>query len=351
MTREDIQREIISLKGNNLLLELATGTGKSRIALEKIKSLYYNNKTQGNLLIVVPRNVHKDNWKKEINLWWKNCPLNISFTTYISFPKYAGNWDFIIFDECHHLSERCRSYLNSFNIKYSILLSATVDKNLKYILKGIFKDLVIYKRDLRNIIEENILPDPIVYLWKLNLDTKSITEKIWKNKTAKGKIIECNYKSRWNYIKQKTAPVKINCTEQQYYLDLENQIEYWRKKYMYSKNEIFKNKWLKLCSDRLKWLSDKKLKYIYQLLFILRNKRTLTFCNSIEQTELLGKYCINSKNNKSIHNLSSFNEGKINHITACNMLNEGMNLVNCQVGIYANLNSSETIIKQRMGKL
>ena len=124
MTREDIQREIISLKGNNLLLELATGTGKTRIALEKIKSLYYNNKTQGNLLIVVPRNVHKDNWKKEINLWWKNCPLNISFTTYISFPKYAGKWDFVIFDECHHLSERCRSYLNSFNIKHSILLSA-----------------------------------------------------------------------------------------------------------------------------------------------------------------------------------------------------------------------------------
>ena len=28
-----------------------------------------------------------------------------------------------------------------------------------------------------------------------------------------------------------------------------------------------------------------------------------------------------------------------------------MNLVNCQVGIYANLNSSETIVKQRMGRL
>ena len=28
-----------------------------------------------------------------------------------------------------------------------------------------------------------------------------------------------------------------------------------------------------------------------------------------------------------------------------------MNLVDCQVGIYANLNSSETIVKQRMGRL
>ena len=33
------------------------------------------------------------------------------------------------------------------------------------------------------------------------------------------------------------------------------------------------------------------------------------------------------------------------------MLNEGMNLFNCQIGIYANLNSSESIIKQRMGRL
>ena len=33
------------------------------------------------------------------------------------------------------------------------------------------------------------------------------------------------------------------------------------------------------------------------------------------------------------------------------MLNEGMNLMNCQIGIYANLNSSETIVKQRMGRL
>lgn len=33
------------------------------------------------------------------------------------------------------------------------------------------------------------------------------------------------------------------------------------------------------------------------------------------------------------------------------MLNEGMNLVDCKVGIYANLSSSELIIKQRLGRI
>ena len=49
--------------------------------------------------------------------------------------------------------------------------------------------------------------------------------------------------------------------------------------------------------------------------------------------------------------LESFNKGEIRHITACNMLNEGMNLSNCRIGIYANLNSSEIIIKQRLGRI
>ena len=106
-----------------VILKWSTGTGKTLPAIYMLNNLFNSDKIP-RVLIVVAVKAHKDNWKKEINLWWKNCPLNISFTTYISFPKYAGNWDFVIFDECHHLSERCRSYLDSFNTKYSILLSA-----------------------------------------------------------------------------------------------------------------------------------------------------------------------------------------------------------------------------------
>ena len=46
-----------------------------------------------------------------------------------------------------------------------------------------------------------------------------------------------------------------------------------------------------------------------------------------------------------------FNLNKIKHITACNILNEGVNLTNCRVGIFCNLNSSEIIVKQRVGRI
>lgn len=350
MTRDTVLQEVLDLQGNNFLLELPTGTGKSKIALEKIKSLNNNNKNS-KLLIVVPRNVHKDNWKNEINKWWHNNNLIIEYTTYVSFPKYKGTWDYIIFDECHHLSERCRDAICDFTINHSILLSATVSKTLKDELREVFDNLVLYKLNLREVIEGEILPDPKVYLWPLELNVGFPTEAIFKNPKAKGTILGCNWKDRWTFIKQKNHPVRIYCTERQYYSDLTSQIEYWKKRYLKLRSTIAKNKWLKLCSDRLKWLSDKKVKHLHQLLPQLINYRTLTFCNSIEQTEILGEYCINSKNNNSIQNLQDFNNGKINHITACSMLNEGMNLNNCQIGIYANLNSSETIVKQRTGRL
>ena len=344
MNREDILKEVLSLKGKNFLFEMATGVGKSRIAIEKIKT--FNIKT---LLIVVPRNVLKQTWKNEINKWWKDNKLNISFTTYISFPKYVGKWDAIIYDECHHLSERCREVIPNFNCSHSLLLSATVNRELKKELSYCFNPLTQYKINLKEAIGD-ILPDPKVFLIPLELDNKIKSETIYKNKNANGKLITIDYSQRWNYKNVKT-PLAIKCTEAQYNMDISNLIDWYKTKYMNTRNPIIKNIWLMKCNERLKWLSTRKTTIVYNILKKFKNKRTLVFCNSILQTEALGKYCINSQNRYASKYLQDFNDGKINHITACNVLNEGINLVNCQVGIYANINSSETIVAQRCGRL
>lgn len=345
MTREQVLEDIKTIPNKNILLTFPTGFGKSRNAIERVKHLSRNNNT---LLIVVPRNVLKVNWTEEINKWWKNCKLNITFTTYVSFPKYKGTWDFVIFDEAHHLSERCREALCDFNIKHSILLSATVKKELKEELKEVFDDLYYYDITLRKAINNNILPDPTVYLLPLELDNKIPNERIINNPKAKGKIIYSSWAERWNYLKIKNNPVHIFCTQSQYVLNLDKKIDWFKKK---RHIESFRNRWLRLCGDRLKYLSDCKIPTVLKILEHCNSERTLTFCNNIEQTQKLGEYCINSKNKESLRNLRLFNLGTITHITACNMLNEGCNLVNCRIGIYANLNSSETIIKQRVGRI
>lgn len=352
MDRDSVNKEILELSNThkNLLIELPTGFGKSKLALDILKE--HIETINQKVLIVVPRLVLIDTWKEEFEKWgMRTYLLSVEFVTYISLPKVAGNWDMVIFDECHHLSERCRGALESFKITRSILLSATVKKSVKWELKGTFQNLFSYKINMKEAIDNEVLPDPRVFLIPLSLETNIPTESIWKNPRGKEPALEVSWANRWAAIRQKAQKVRIYCTEWQYYTDMSTQVDWYKNKYMRTRNEAFKHRWLKLAGDRLKWLSDKKVDLVSRILWLIRGHRTLTFCNSIEQTEELGSYCINSKNKESANILKAFNEGRIDHITACNMLNEGMNLVNCQVGIYNNLNSSEVIVKQRLGRI
>ena len=347
MDRKEVQREILSIKNNAILCELPTSFGKSKIGID----LALRN-NPSNILIVVPRLVLIENWKQEFIKWGFEEYVNkLTFSTYVGLNKHIDSiWDCVIFDEVQHLSARCIEFVSTMIIQKAILLSATVSKDIKWNLKELFHDLYIYTVKMKDAIDNDILPDPKVFLIPLSLDnTKSVHTII---EHPKAKIIkECLYKDRWQYIKDKSIQVHIKCTEVQYILDLDNKIEFWKRRYMQSRNEGVKAKWLFLAGQRLKFLSSIKNPLILTILERLKNQRVLTFCSSIEQTETLGKNCINSKNKDASTILNKFNNKKIKHITACNMLNEGMNLVDCRIGLYANLNSSDIIIKQRLGRI
>ena len=69
-TREDyrtkVERDILSLSNQNLLLILPTGFGKSKMALD---IMHLRCKAGDRILVVVPKNVLKDNWKDEFKKW------------------------------------------------------------------------------------------------------------------------------------------------------------------------------------------------------------------------------------------------------------------------------------------
>ena len=344
-TREDYSKEILAITNPNILLQLPTGFGKSKMALD---IMHLRCKAGDRILVVVPKNVLKDNWKEEFKKWgYEDYLPYTTFVTYVSFPKVANEYQLVIFDEVHHLTERCQDSLDTFIIHNTVMLSATVGRELRYNLAAYFPNLYIYKVRTREAIDEDILPDPRVYLIPMTLDNTKVNCEIIKNK-SKGNPITVPYSQRWSYKGVKSRKIIIKCTQQEYYNDISNLISYYKNKMFM---EIFKNRYLHASGDRLKWLSNQKTAFVHTLLDHLNGERTLTFCNSIEQTEELGKYCINSKNKNSDEVLSKFNAGKIDHITACAMLDEGVNLSNCRIGVYANLNSSVRMIKQRLGRL
>lgn len=347
MNREEVKKEILGIKSKAILCELPTSFGKSKIGID----LALRDNPMG-ILIVVPRLVLIENWKQEFSKWGLRYFLNkVTFSTYVGLNKHTEEyWDCIIFDEVQHLSARCIDFVSTMEIGHAIMLSATVTKNMKWELKSLFPDLNIYTVKMKEAIDNDILPDPRVFLVPLSLDNTKAIHTIIEH--PKAKIIkECLYKDRWQYLRNKNIQVHIKCTEFQYVNELGSKIDFWKKRYMATRNEGVKTKWLFLAGQRLKFLSQIKNPILIILLERLKSQRVLTFCSSIEQTEILGKNCINSKNKEASIILEKFNDKKIDHITACNMLNEGMNLVDCRIGLYANLNSSEIIIKQRLGRI
>lgn len=119
---------------------------------------------------------------------------------------------------------------------------------------------------------------------------------------------------------------------------------------MRNHNEALKQSWLFHAGKRLEFLSDCKIAWVKLILQRLKDSRTITFCKTIAQTELLGSNCIHSKNKEAENLYNDFNAKKIDHITAVNILNENANLVDCKYAIFTNLSSSDRIMLQRTGR-
>ena len=320
MNREEAESTITNVPNPFVLAEMPTGFGKSKLALDRMAKIIEPN-IGVKILIVIPRLVLIQNWIDEFNKWGYGTYLCLTeFVTYVSFPKKAGNYDLIIFDEVHHLSERCREALSGFWMRNAIMLSATVGRDMRKELQHLFPNLYVCRISTKSAIKDEVLPDPRVFLVPLTLNNTVANCEIVKNKSQKVEI-RIPYHQRFNYSKVKNRRIVIECTQRQFYDDMSSLISWYKKKMF---NEVFKNMFLRKSGERLNWLSEQKTAFIKHLLmYVLKDQRTLTFCNGIPQTEELGRYCVNSKNKESHDNLNKFNSGRVNHITACNMLDEG----------------------------
>lgn len=299
---------------NRVLYELPTGYGKTKKALDY---MVQHNITHP--LIVIPQITLEDNWNNEITKWEysdKIQPIYIQYLSFIKPNKWVDlNIDCICFDEAHHLSDQCIKTLNetvlSWNHLPILLLSATISDEQRNLYTDLFAPLQVIKKQLSDGIDDNRLPKPLIVFLKCKLS-----------------------------IEQRALYTQI----QDYITDLKKQVK--TKPYL-------KRTWLQKCKQRNVWLAKQKTDIINGILDACKDKyRTITFCADIEQTESFHiTRSISSKRFDSLDILDDFNNEKINHISACAMLDEGVNLVNCRCGIFAYLTISDRLTVQRIGRL
>lgn len=341
MTREEILDKVLNTR-KDIILELATSFGKSRMVIEKIKK-----EKPESILILVPKNSIKDNWKREFKKWKAVDYLSmVTFSTYQSIHKISGYFDIVCLDECHRLTDRCKEYINNIEAETFMFLSATINRELLNYIKSNYETEHI-KATLSDGINTGTIPTPTFIHHKLSID--SIQGIFRFTKGAKATKV-CKFKDRWSYIKSKT-PVIIECNAREYLYLMDENIEYLKKRYFQTNLEAFKHKWLNASSERLKWLGSLKNGQIQSLLSSIADRRVLIFCNSIAQAEALCDNPVVSSRDDTMNNINKFNRGEINHISACNILNEGVSLTKCEIGIFASINSSEIMQIQKCGRL
>lgn len=354
MTREEIYSECLTKleKSDFLLLELATGMGKSKQAIDIINYLV-ETKYQGkhtSMLLLVAKTVHKKTWKDEFKKWGGINVDELAIECYESLKKHEyESFDFVVMDECHHLhSDKRLDLFSTLTYGHVIGLSATIPKKLKQYFQYEYAAEVV-TCSIVDAIEDEVLPEPQIILYPLQLDNVRPTESIEINPKAKGKTYYGVYNELWKYRKMKVHAI-ISCTPRQRVNEYNSQILYEKNRYMRTRQDFLKNKWLFDCGERIKYLANLKNNIVLYILQRLKKERTITFCKTIEQADILGKYSIHSKNKDSDIIYNSFNAKKINHIVSVNVLNEGANLVDCKYAVFANYSSSEICSAQRVGR-
>lgn len=385
--RKDLQSEAVRtlVEKHRLLVEWATGVGKSRVAVEAVKSIVALGKED--ILLLVTETEHKNNWRREFidALGEEGGKLFDMLTVecYASLPKYAGSkWDFIIADEAHHMRSEARTALVSgFTTEYFLCLSATMSDRgdadvLIATIENRFGRFERMKFGLQKAIDNEILSRPTVIVHILDLDSISDEKEIvisWGRKTYMENYTT-NKEGFFDMLKHESeyrdASITVKGTAEELYCVLKTYYTWCKKRYenledisrdvnasdreryhALLQKEFAKNRMLRASLDRKHFLGSIKTDCAKDILKEISDKKFVCFCSSVEQGQLLNAenliYAERKGNDKVIE---AFNRGDIRSLFAVGMIQEGANLSGIEAGLIVQLDSKERPFIQKFGR-
>lgn len=321
------------LKGGEWgLLAMATGTGKSKCAVDEHLRLDLILFGQVRVLLVVPtEKLRDDNWRLEYDKWGAHKQYDqVTRVCYASVNRLKQQYfDLAIFDEGHNSTPHNAVFFQNNTCKRVLVLSATPPDKTDKVKFELFKQLR-FKTDfnypLKQALEDGLVSNFEVWVVETKLDN---TEK---------------------YIKAGTKVAPFMQTEQARYDFLSKQI-----RGLFKKPEAMK--WKMLERMRLIYSSIEKTAVTKRLLNRINvdDNRIIVFCGSIEQAEELmpvfegeQKCTYHSETNGKA--LAAFINKEIHILGVVRAVNEGMNLPDMDMGIIVQLNSNARDLVQRVGR-
>ena len=335
---------------DTILIRAATGSGKSRIAIEMA-----NRVNAKSVLIVVPQQAHKDNWRKELAKWNFNGEAKIICYASMKTKLRDTTYDVVIMDEAHHITADTYSYhARRATYKKVILLSATMTDEQLPVLSSIFGMSVhVMNYTMSTAIKEKALPEPTIYLIPLKLDNKEASCVVkWagpRKETTRTAKVQCMWEDRFAARKRLSGDMSLyaKCTPQQKYDWLSNTIKD-------NLNNGRQKVAFMFSIKRKEFLGIQKTKVANIIVNKLRKekRRFVTFCATLEQADAIGKgHAVHSKMLHNDKTVSNFNKGIIDELFVKNMLNECMNLNNIECGVIVQIDGKEGAFVQKCGRV
>jgi superfamily II DNA or RNA helicase len=298
-------------EGNSIaLLYHATGTGKTVTAVADSKAV--GKKTlflaHRNELINQAYETFEEMWPDaDINIYAAESKENYGDVVCGSIQSVTSNiekfkpdeFGYIIIDEAHHsAADSYKKILNYFKPEFTLGLTATPERADGEKILDLFKNEA-HKLDLQTAVERDVLVPVRCIIIKTNIDLTNV---------------------RFNGIKYN-------------FLDLES------KMYIPERNNLIVDTYLNYVKDKKSVIFCVSVKHGEEIAKLLRDK-------SIEAQSVSGS--TNAKKRKEI--LNEYENGKINVLCACDLLNEGWDSPRTEVLFMARPTMSKTIYMQQLGR-
>ena len=326
IVQEEAKQAVI--KNNGGMIAMATGSGKSRVAVELAK-YYYNPLDDYNAALLVPTEKLRDeNWQEEFEKWEaKNVWRGTERLCYASASKIK-NCDFpiAILDEGHNITDLSSEFFSNNKVERTVLLTATPpsDPIKKEILKSLGIKLV-YEVTLDQAVRLGFVAPYKITVVSVALDntTKNIPggTKLKPFMTTESAAYAYHCKAIQQAMFDKTPSGR-----KRHQFAILRRMQFIYK--IPSKTEV------------IKFLLEK---------VIPQDDRSLIFCGSIEQAEAVCPNRYHSKSGDKAYN--AFKSEEINRLSCVKAINEGHNFPGVDSGIVGQLNSKEKDLVQRIGRL
>jgi superfamily II DNA or RNA helicase len=328
--REKVQNEAIQavIENNGGMVAMATGSGKSRVAVELAKYYYNCTKNPDAALLVPTEKLRDENWFEEYKKW--NATFLLPATTrlcYASASKIQNrDFELAILDEGHNITELSSEFFINNNVKRAVLLTATPPSDP--IKKQILYDLgieLVYELTLDQAVRLGFVAPYKITVITVPLDatTKNIPG------GTKAKPFMTTEAACYAYWNKRVQGAMFDQTPQGK-VKLKFAI-LGRMQFIYkipSKTQV------------IKYLLDK---------VIPEDDRTIIFCGNIEQAEDVCPTYYHSKSGNQFYD--AFKTEQINRLSCVKAVNEGHNFPGVDSAIIGQLNSKEKDLVQRIGRI